>query len=172
MLALLDTLTFPETMTILVLALVVLGPEKLPDMARSAGKWMSKIREVAANLQSEVADVMDDPAMKPLRELGEFAASPRTKLADMARSAMDQPTRTPEELAAEAIAEAEAATAVEAARLAEAAQQAPAAVATGDDHPMVALSPQPEPPVALEADADAPDGPPEPSGPPPPAGTP
>ena len=119
MLALLDTLTFPETLTILVLALVVLGPEKLPDMARSAGRWMTKIRSVAASLQSEVADVMDDPAMKPLRELGEFAASPRAKLADMARAAVAEPTITPEQAAA-------------------------AVVATAQDHPMEKLSPGPD----------------------------
>lgn len=132
MLALLDTLTFPETLTILVLALVVLGPEKLPDMARSAGKWMSKIRSVAASLQSEVADVMDDPAMKPLRELGEFAASPRSKLADMARSVTAEPTITPQEAAAAVVAAA-----------AEQDEQAPV-VATAGDHPMLKLSPAPE----------------------------
>jgi Tat protein translocase TatB subunit len=141
-LALLDTLTFPETLTILVLALVVLGPEKLPDMARSAGKWMSKIRSVAASLQSEVADVMDDPAMKPLRELGEFAASPRAKLADMARAAVAEPTITPQEAAAAVVAAAEQE------------DEAAAVVATAEDHPMLKLSPAPGSDAESEAVGD------------------
>lgn len=129
MLALLDTLTFPEMMTILVLALVVLGPEKLPGMARQAGQWMNKIKEVASQLQSEVADVMDDPAMKPLKELGEFAASPRAKLAELARAAITD-------------AEGEADT--------DAASDPAPVVLVGPDHPMNTLSgpvlaPEPEP---------------------------
>ena len=86
-LALLDTLTFPETITILVIALIVLGPEKLPGMARTIGQWMTKAKRMAANLQSEMRDVVDDPAMKPLRDLGEFAAQPKRKLAEFALAA-------------------------------------------------------------------------------------
>jgi sec-independent protein translocase protein TatB len=85
--ALLDTLTFPETITILVIALIVLGPEKLPGMARSIGGWMNKLKKMSANLQAEVREVMDDPQMQPLRELGEFAAQPKKKLAEYAMAA-------------------------------------------------------------------------------------
>lgn len=85
--ALLDTLTFPETITILVIALIVLGPEKLPGMARTIGEWLARLRRLSANLQSEVQDVMDDPSMQPLRELGELATSPRRKLAEYALAA-------------------------------------------------------------------------------------
>jgi len=86
-LALLDTLTFPELLAILVIALVVLGPEKLPGAARSIGEWTAKIRAFSANLESEVREVLDDPSMQPIRELGEFAAQPRKKLAEYARAA-------------------------------------------------------------------------------------
>ncbi len=143
MLALLDTLTFPEMMTILVLALVVLGPEKLPGMARQAGQWMNKIKDVASQLQSEVADVMDDPAMKPLKELGEFAVAPRAKLAELARAAITD---------AEGDADTDAAS-----------DPAPV-VLVGPDHPMITLSgpvlapdPDPEPvgdPVPLTEASD------------------
>ncbi len=85
--ALLDTLTFPETITILVIALIVLGPDKLPGMARSIGNWMNKLKKMSANLQAEVREVMDDPQMQPLRELGEFAAQPKKKLAEYAMAA-------------------------------------------------------------------------------------
>ena len=130
MLALLDTLTFPEMMTILVLALVVLGPEKLPGMARQAGQWMNKIKDVASQLQSEVADVMDDPAMKPLKELGEFAVAPRAKLAELARAAITD---------AEGEADTDAAS-----------EPVAPVVLVGPDHPMNTLSgpvlaPEPDP---------------------------
>ena len=84
---LLDTLTFPELLTILVVGLVVLGPEKLPGIARQAGEWMAKLRAVSQNLQREVQDVLDEPEMQSLKELGEFAARPRAKLAEYARNA-------------------------------------------------------------------------------------
>jgi sec-independent protein translocase protein TatB len=84
---LLDTLTFPELLTILVVGLVVLGPEKLPGIARQAGEWMAKIRTMSSNLQRQVSDVLDEPEMQSLRELGEFAARPRAKLAEYARAA-------------------------------------------------------------------------------------
>jgi len=88
-LGLLDTVTFPELITILVLGLVVLGPEKLPGMARQAGEWLAKLRTVSQTLQREVSDVLDDPEMQSLRELGEFAARPRAKIVEYARSVTD-----------------------------------------------------------------------------------
>ncbi len=87
LLALLDSLTFPEVLAILVIALVVLGPEKLPSAARSLGEWTARLRALTANLESEVREVLDDPSMQPIRELGEFAAQPRRKLAEYARAA-------------------------------------------------------------------------------------
>jgi sec-independent protein translocase protein TatB len=84
---LLDTLTFPELITILVVGLVVLGPDKLPGMARQAGEWMAKLRAMSSNLQREVSSVLDEPEMQSLKELGEFAARPRAKLAEYARNA-------------------------------------------------------------------------------------
>ena len=97
LLALLDTLTFPELLAIVVIALVVLGPEKLPGAARTAGEWVQKLRALSASLESEVREVLDDPSMQPIRELGEFAAQPRRKLAEYARSAGadDTPPATP-----------------------------------------------------------------------------
>ena len=38
-----------------VVALVVLGPERLPVVARKAGQWMAKIQSLAAGVRSELA---------------------------------------------------------------------------------------------------------------------
>jgi sec-independent protein translocase protein TatB len=76
-----------EMIVILIVALVVLGPERLPEMARSAGKMLHKVRGMTEGLQSEVKDVMDDPSMQPIKELGELAARPRQKLTEYALEA-------------------------------------------------------------------------------------
>ena len=76
-----------EIIVVIIVALVVLGPDRLPEMARSAGRMLHKFKTMTAGLQSQVSDVMDDPAMQPIKELGEFAARPRQKLAEYALEA-------------------------------------------------------------------------------------
>lgn len=76
-----------EILVIIILALVILGPDRLPEYARSAGKMIHKLKTMASGMQGQVQGVMDDPAMQPLRELGEFAARPRQKLAEYALEA-------------------------------------------------------------------------------------
>lgn len=76
-----------ELLVILILALVVLGPERIPEMAKSAGKMIAKLKTMSSGLQGQVQGVMDDPAMQPLRELGDLAARPRQKLAEYALEA-------------------------------------------------------------------------------------
>jgi sec-independent protein translocase protein TatB len=47
-----------------VLALIVLGPDKLPTAARQAGRWMAEFRRISGGFQSEfrraVDSAMDD----------------------------------------------------------------------------------------------------------------
>lgn len=76
-----------ELLVIIVLALLVLGPERLPEMAKSAGKALAKFKTMSSGLQDQVQGVMDDPAMQPLKELGELASRPRQKLAEYALEA-------------------------------------------------------------------------------------
>lgn len=98
----LQNLTGTEMIVILVVALVVLGPERLPEMARSAGKMLHKLRTMTDGLQNEVRDVMADPAMQPLKELGELAARPRQKLTEYALEAEAEERAKREAAAAEA----------------------------------------------------------------------
>ncbi len=83
----LENLKGTEMLIIALVALVVLGPERLPEMARGAGKLIHKARTMTEGFQSEVRDVMADPAMQPLKELGELAARPRQKLTEYALEA-------------------------------------------------------------------------------------
>ncbi|MFN7148115.1 MAG: twin-arginine translocase TatA/TatE family subunit [Microthrixaceae bacterium] len=83
----LQNLTGTEMIAIAIVALVVLGPDRLPEMARGAGRMMHKLRTMTEGMQSEVRDVMADPSMQPLKELGELAARPRQKLTEYALEA-------------------------------------------------------------------------------------
>lgn len=93
-----------ELLVILLVALVVLGPERLPEMARGAGRMLHRFRTLTSSMSSEVREVIDDPSMQPLRELGELAARPRQKLAEYAleAEAEERARRERESLAAAA----------------------------------------------------------------------
>ena len=52
---------------ILVLALIVLGPDRLPSAARQAGRWIGELRRMTASVQAEVQDVVDE-VMRPVHE--------------------------------------------------------------------------------------------------------
>lgn len=71
-----------EIIIILFLALIVLGPKRLPEMAQKLGRWTAELRAAARDirlgLENEVADLKDmgdelkktgDELKKPLDEL-------------------------------------------------------------------------------------------------------
>ncbi len=62
----------PEILVILVLALVVLGPERLPQAARTMGRWVGELRRLTGSLQAEVQDVVDE-VMRPVNETATVA---------------------------------------------------------------------------------------------------
>lgn len=52
----------PEKILLLgVIAFLVLGPSRLPQAARSAGRVLAQLRSMSGNLQSEVGDVLAEP---------------------------------------------------------------------------------------------------------------
>jgi sec-independent protein translocase protein TatB len=44
------------------LALVVLGPHRLPEAARTAGRFLGQLRRMSSSFQSEVREALADPA--------------------------------------------------------------------------------------------------------------
>ena len=90
LLGILDSLKSGEVLMILVLAMVVLGPERLPQTARDIGRWIAKFRSASSGITSELREVMNDPDMAPLREVGEFVASPRRKIMEYATEAENE----------------------------------------------------------------------------------
>ncbi|RLB71606.1 MAG: twin-arginine translocase subunit TatB, partial [Deltaproteobacteria bacterium] len=45
---------FPELLMILVVALLVIGPKKLPDLARSLGKGLAEFRKATDDLKETI----------------------------------------------------------------------------------------------------------------------
>ncbi len=55
----------PEILVILVVALLVLGPERLPEAARQAGKVLAEVRRMSSGFQAELRDALDTPLAGP-----------------------------------------------------------------------------------------------------------
>ena len=51
----------PELLVVLLVALIVLGPNKLPEVARQIGKAIGEIRRLGAGFQAEMRDAMQEP---------------------------------------------------------------------------------------------------------------
>ena len=56
-----------EIVFLLLLALIILGPEKLPDAIRSFGKTYAEFKKVTTGFQSELKSALDEP-MREMRE--------------------------------------------------------------------------------------------------------
>jgi len=51
----------PELVIILIVALIVLGPEKLPEIARSLGKGLSAFKKAADDIKEDIMEVAEEP---------------------------------------------------------------------------------------------------------------
>ena len=60
-----------EIVVILLLALVVLGPEKLPDALRRAGRTYAELKKMGNSFQAEVKSALDEP-MKEMQETADL----------------------------------------------------------------------------------------------------
>ena len=54
-----------ELLVIFALALLVLGPKRLPDLARSLGRGLSEFRRASTDLRREFMDVAEDVRIDP-----------------------------------------------------------------------------------------------------------
>ncbi len=79
----------PEILVILVVALLVLGPDRLPDAARQAGRVLSELRRMSSGFQAELRDAMTTPVAGP--------PAPPAPDADATASADGAPPQPPTE---------------------------------------------------------------------------
>ncbi len=60
-----------ELLVILVIALVVLGPKRLPEMARSLGRGLAEFRRASTDIRREFLDVSEQARSDPTGSTGE-----------------------------------------------------------------------------------------------------
>jgi len=84
-----------EILVILVVALVVLGPKRLPEAGRHIGKFVREVRHWSETIQTDIRDVIDlegEPAPPPPATAPPAAVAP---------TAPPQPVATPQDLGTE-----------------------------------------------------------------------
>jgi Tat protein translocase TatB subunit len=68
------TLGGPELFLIMVVALIVFGPRKLPELGRSLGKMMAEFRKASSDFQRTIEDEVDADRFKGDRQMTAPAA--------------------------------------------------------------------------------------------------
>jgi len=71
---------FQELVLIGLLALIVLGPKRLPEAARTAGRWVGKTRAFVRNIKQDLNREMQSHDLAEFRRLQEELASARDML--------------------------------------------------------------------------------------------
>jgi sec-independent protein translocase protein TatB len=77
-----------EVLVIFIVALIVLGPDKLPGAARQAGKVFQQMKSMSNNFQAEMRSAMKDPLNST--EKTDIEAS-RSEVADKLQVAKSEP---------------------------------------------------------------------------------
>ncbi|MFI3197135.1 MAG: Sec-independent protein translocase protein TatB [Methylococcaceae bacterium] len=91
---------FSELIMIGLVSLLVIGPERLPKVARIAGFWIGKSRAMMANVKAEIKQELHEEEIRQIfkeqLELQEFHAA-LNETTDTANAIKDSLTATPEE---------------------------------------------------------------------------
>jgi sec-independent protein translocase protein TatB len=84
-----------EIIIILLLALIVLGPKRLPELARRLGEWTAELRSAARDirrgLEAEVADIKQagEDLKAPLGEIKKSSEQLRKEIEEAGPSGLD-----------------------------------------------------------------------------------
>ena len=86
-----------EFVVILLVALLVLGPERLPGAVRKAGQVIGEMRRISSGFQSELHDALGEPmaAMQDLRTQMQDVAKGFSPVADRAPVIQGEPSVEP-----------------------------------------------------------------------------
>lgn len=113
---------FSELLVVALVGLVVLGPKRLPEVARTVGQWVAKVRRFVSDVKQDIDREMQHAELAELRNL---------------KQELDQTRRVVEETSGSLIKEANIAAPLEAAR------DTPAAEATAASADAEASPPSP-----------------------------
>ena len=68
-------IAFSEMIIMAVIALVVVGPERLPKLARQVGEWMGKLQRYVADVKTDINRQMELEELRNLQKEVKSAAS-------------------------------------------------------------------------------------------------
>jgi sec-independent protein translocase protein TatB len=80
--------SFSELAVIAIVALVVLGPKRLPEVARAAGRWAARIRRFVEDVKRDVGSEMHRGELDELRKLRDQFTETRQILEHTASSTL------------------------------------------------------------------------------------
>ena len=83
---------FLEIVIIASIALVVLGPERLPRAARTAGLWVGRARRMVADVKSDIDREIRESELADMRKLGEEVNSIKDDVSKATESIKDDDT--------------------------------------------------------------------------------
>lgn len=69
---------FTELMLIGLIALLVLGPERLPPLVRATGRWLGRAQRMARELKTQLEN---DPSVRELNQFQRTLQTEETRLA-------------------------------------------------------------------------------------------
>ncbi len=83
--------SFAELMLAGVIALIVLGPERLPTVARKAGEWLGKVQQLAAGVKGELTQhTQVNELVKIKNDLQNTATDIKQELHDFGEKVQEQ----------------------------------------------------------------------------------
>lgn len=80
---------FSELVMVGLIALLVIGPERLPKAARIAGYWLGKTRSAIANVKAEIKQELHAEEMRQLLNQQESIASELQQIASETETVVD-----------------------------------------------------------------------------------
>ena len=83
-------LSFWEILVIGIIAVIVVGPERLPGMAYTAGKWITKVKRFVANARAEVESEFNTAELRKLMSAQEEEMQKLRKLVEDTRHDVEQ----------------------------------------------------------------------------------
>jgi len=93
---------FWELVVIGIVALIVIGPERLPGVARTAGLWLGRLRRFVAGVKADIEREVKAEELKRLMEeqakssgIHEIIEETRAVADDLNRTVTDQPIAPP-----------------------------------------------------------------------------
>ena len=83
-------LSFWEILVIGIIAVIVVGPERLPGMAYTAGKWITKVKRFVANAKAEVESEFNTAELRKLMSAQEEEMQKLRQLMEETRHDVEQ----------------------------------------------------------------------------------